>query len=152
MRGDRLLVRFYRGRLGRLRRAPGAADERNNNSADRDSLPSDGRVRTYIKRAGTEEGAVTLEEAKTAMLRRHSVSCKGIDYDKITAIIIRPAPPKRTVAERATPMKSWYTVSCELLDKCKHSVTIAPVAEVVSREEAVNAEFEIMEKENDIHD
>jgi len=90
---------------------------------------------------------VTLDEAKTAMLRRDGVSCKGIDYDKITAIIIRPVPPKRTVAERATPLKSWYTVSCELLDKCKHSVTIAPIAEVISREEAVNTELERMEGE-----
>lgn len=94
---------------------------------------------------------MTLEEAKTAMLRRDGVSCKGIDYDKITAIIIRPVPPKRTVAERATPMKSWYTVSCELLDKCKHSVTIASVADVVSRAEALNAHFEKTEEENGIH-
>lgn len=133
------------GRLGGLRRAPGNADERNDNSAFRGDLPSDRRVRTYIKRAGTEETAVTLDEAKKAMIRRYGVSYKGIDYDKITAIIVRPIPPPRTVEERAKPLKSWYAFSCELLDKCKHSVTIAPVEEVVSREEALNAELERME-------
>lgn len=61
---------------------------------------------------------VTNEEIKEAMYAQTPVEYKGIKYRCISAIIYRPGEETKT------------NITVELLDKCGHSVTIAPAKDV----------------------
>lgn len=61
---------------------------------------------------------MTGPEAREAMLSRTPVHYNGIDFICITAITYRTGP----VGD--------INVTLELLDKCKHSVTIANIKDV----------------------
>lgn len=63
---------------------------------------------------------MTNEEAKTALFQRTPVTCNGINYSHISAIIYRPDRYNNLV------------ISAELLDKNQRSVTIAPLKDVIT--------------------
>lgn len=62
---------------------------------------------------------MTGAEAREAMLTRKPVQYSGIDFIRITAITYRPGA------------NGEINVTLELLDKCKHSVTIANIKDVI---------------------
>lgn len=66
---------------------------------------------------------MTSEEIKEAMHHFKPVRYKGIVYDKITAYIYRAVEThKRGIFK--------IVLQCELLDKCRNSVTIAEAEKV----------------------
>ena len=56
---------------------------------------------------------MTNDETKKAWLNKQPITCKGIDYTKISALIYR------------LNENGEMTLSVELLDKCGNSVAIA---------------------------
>lgn len=66
---------------------------------------------------------MTGVEAREAMLSRTPVHYNGIDFIRITAITYRPGT------------NGEILVTAELLDKCKHSVTIANVRDVTTKDD-----------------
>lgn len=65
---------------------------------------------------------MTNEEAKTAFFNRVPVVCNGTEYLYISAIIYRYDKNKNLI------------ISAELLDKNKHSVTIANLKDVTTND------------------
>lgn len=63
---------------------------------------------------------MTNEEAKTALFSKTPVSCNGINYAYISAIIYRVDKHNNLV------------ISAEMLDKNQRSVTIAPLKDVIT--------------------
>ena len=61
---------------------------------------------------------MTGEEAKKALFGKMPVRYKGVEYTRITAITYR------------YNSKMELIVSAELLDKCGHSVVIAPIKDI----------------------
>ena len=61
---------------------------------------------------------MTGEEAKKALFGKMPVRYRGVDYIRMTGIIYR------------YNSKMELIVSAELLDKCGHSVVIAPIKEI----------------------
>ena len=64
-------------------------------------------------------GIMTNEEAKTALMKRTPVTYNGIYYSYISAIIYR------------YDRSDHLLISAELIDKSKHSVTIAQIKDVI---------------------
>lgn len=63
---------------------------------------------------------MTNDEAKTALFKRAPVVCNGIEYLCISAITYRVNSNNELI------------ISAELLDKNKHSVTVAQLKDVIT--------------------
>lgn len=62
------------------------------------------------------------EEAKQALIEQYPVISNGIEYLYVSAIVYRRDKNKR------------IAVTVELMDKCGHSVTYAPIESVEKKE------------------